>query len=177
MKNSVRSVVIGGFSTGAGIALLQAANKPGRFRGVVSINAPLRLQNISSRLSSAVVMWNKFLSTINVNKGRMEFVTNKPENEHINYFRNPVAGVSELGKLMKVVEDRLKLVSDPALIVQGSDDPVVNPVSGLEIFARLGTERKQLVRIYAKHHGILRGKEAADVQARVLEFLVRGFSR
>ncbi|HPN10673.1 MAG TPA: alpha/beta hydrolase [Spirochaetota bacterium] len=177
MKNSVRSVAVGGFSTGAGIALLQAANKPGRFRGVVSINAPLRLQNISSRLSSAVVMWNKFLSTIKVNKGRMEFVTNKPENEHINYFRNPVAGVSELGKLMKVVEDRLNLVSDPALIVQGSDDPVVNPVSGLEIFSRLGTERKQLFRIYAKHHGILRGKEAADVQARVLEFLERVFSR
>ena len=177
MKNSVRSFAIGGFSTGAGIALLQSANKPGRFRGVVSINAPLRLQNISSKFSSAVVMWNKLLSTINVNKGRMEFVTNKPENEHINYFRNPVAGVSELGKLMKVVEDRLKLVSDPALIVQGSDDPVVNPVSGLEIFAQLGTERKQLVRIYAKHHGILRGKEASDVQARVLEFLDGVFSR
>jgi esterase/lipase/1-acyl-sn-glycerol-3-phosphate acyltransferase len=177
MKNSVRSFAIGGFSTGAGIALLQAANKPGRFRGVVSINAPLRLQNISSKLSSAMVVWNKLLTKINVKKGRMEYVTNRPENEHINYFRNPVAGVSELGRLMKTVEDRLKLVSDPSLIVQGSDDPVVNPVSGLEIFGRLGTERKQLVRIFAKHHGILRGTEAGEVQSKVLEFLEKVFSR
>jgi esterase/lipase/1-acyl-sn-glycerol-3-phosphate acyltransferase len=177
MKNSVPSFAIAGFSTGAGIALLQAANKPGHFRGVVSINAPLRLQNISSKLSSAVVMWNKFLSKINVNKGRMEYVSNRPENENINYFRNPVAGVSELGKLMKTVEDRLKLVSDPTLIMQGSDDPVVNPVSGLEIFGKVGTEQKQLVRIFAKHHGILRGKEAGDVKAKVLEFLDKAFSR
>jgi carboxylesterase len=176
MKNTMKSFAIGGFSTGAGIALLQTANKPGRYRGVISINAPLKLQNITSRLSSAVVMWNKFLNRLNLNKGRMEFVTNTPENTHINYFRNPVSGVSELGKLMKVVEDRLKYVTDPALIMQGSDDPVVNPVSGLEIFERLGTERKQLVRIFAKHHGIIRGKESEEVNAKTLEFLRKVFS-
>ncbi|MBP7734534.1 MAG: alpha/beta hydrolase [Spirochaetes bacterium] len=176
MKNSMKTLAIGGFSTGAGIALLQAANKPGRFRGVISINAPLKLQNISSRLSSAVVMWNNFLTRIHVNKGKMDFVTNTPENPHINYFRNPVAGVSELGRLMKVVEERLPLVRDPALIIQGSDDPVVNPVSGLEIFDRLGTERKQLIRIFAKRHGIVRGRESEEVKARVLEFLGKVFS-
>ncbi len=177
MKNSMKTLAIGGFSTGAGIALLQAANKPGRFRGVISINAPLRLQNISSRLSSAVVMWNKFLTTIRVSRGKMDYVTNTPENPHINYFRNPVAGVSELGKLMKVVEENLPRVKDPALIVQGSDDPVVNPVSGLEIFDRLGTERKQLIRIFAKRHGIVRGRESEEVKAKVLEFLKKVFPR
>ncbi|OHD62735.1 MAG: hypothetical protein A2176_12955 [Spirochaetes bacterium RBG_13_51_14] len=173
MKNSVKSLAIGGFSTGAGIALLQAANKPGRFRGIISINAPLKLQNISSKLSSAVVMWNKLLSKIHVNKGKMEFVTNTPENAHINYARNPVSGVNELGKLMKEVEDRLKYVADPTIIIQGSDDPIVNPVSGLEIFERLGTERKQLFRIFARHHGIIRGEGSDEVKSRVLEFLRR----
>ncbi len=177
MKNSMKTFAIGGFSTGAGIALLQTANKPGRFRGVFSINAPLRLQNISSRLSSAVVVWNKFLTTIRVSKGKMDFVTNTPENPHINYFRNPVAGVSELGKLMKVVEENLPLVKDPALIMQGSDDPVVNPVSGLEIFDHLGTERKELIRIYAKRHGIVRGRESEEVKAKTLEFLKKVFAR
>jgi esterase/lipase len=177
MKNSMKTLAIGGFSTGAGIALLQTANKPGRFRGVISINAPLKLQNISSRLSSAVVVWNKFLSSIRVSRGKMDYVTNTPENPHINYFRNPVAGVSELGKLMKVVEDHLPLVKDPALIMQGSDDPVVNPVSGLEIFDRLGTEQKQLIRIFAKHHGIIRGREFEEVKAKTLEFLKKVFPR
>ena len=171
MKNSVKKIAIGGFSTGAGVALLQAANKPGRYAGVISINAPLKLQNISSKLSSMVVMWNKFISRIRMKKGKMEFVTNTPENPHINYFRNPVSGVNELEKLMKHVEDHLKYVVDPALIIQGSDDPVVNPVSGLEIFERMGTSDKKLIRIYATHHGILRGNEAAEVQKHVNDFL------
>ena len=176
MKNSLRRFAIIGFSTGAGIALLQASNKPGRFAGIVSINAPLRLQNISSRLASAVVAWNRFLDRVRLSKGKMEFVTNNPENPHINYFRNPVSGVNELGKLMKQVGERLKYITDPVLIVQGSEDPVVNPVSGLEIFEKLGTEDKQLVRIFARHHGILRGREAPEVEARVLDFLKRVFS-
>lgn len=177
MKNSVASFAIGGFSTGAGLALLQAANKPGRFAGVISINAPLKLQNITSRLSSVIVAWNKFFSKIRAERGKMEFVTNTPENPHINYHRNPVSGVNELEKLMKVVEERLGQVAEPTLIIQGSDDPIVNPASGLEIFDKLGTEDKQLLRIYAKHHGILRGREAEQVNAKVLEFLKDVFSK
>lgn len=171
MKNSVQSFAIGGFSTGAGIALLQASNKPGRFAGVISINAPLKLQNISSKLSSMVVAWNKLLSKINTSKGKMEFIANDPENPHINYLRNPVSGVNELDKLMNLVEERLRYVKEPTLVIQGSDDPVVNPVSGREILEKLGTPKKELIRIEANHHGILRGKEAEQVNAKVLEFL------
>ncbi|MGD0020703.1 MAG: alpha/beta fold hydrolase [Smithellaceae bacterium] len=171
MKNSLKSFAIGGFSTGAGIALLQASNKPGRFVEVISINAPLKLQNISSRLSSVVVAWNKFLSKMNTNKGKMEFIANDPENPDINYLRNPVSGVNELEKLMNTVEERLKYIKDPTLVIQGSEDPVVNPVSGREILEKLGAPKKELIRIEANHHGILRGKEAEQVNAKVLEFL------
>jgi esterase/lipase len=171
MKNCVEHIAIGGFSTGAGIALLQAANKPGMFTGVISINAPLKLQDISSRFSSVVVAWNKLLSRINTTKGKMEFIANEPENPHINYLRNPVSGVNELEKLMNLVEERLKYIKDPTLVIQGTEDPVVNPVSGRKIYKKLSIRKKKLVRIDADHHGILRGKEAAQVNAKVLEFL------
>jgi esterase/lipase len=171
MKNSMKSFAIGGFSTGAGIALLQASNKPGRFAGVISINAPLKLQDISSRFSSVVVAWNKLLSKINASKGKRDFITNDPENPHINYLRNPVSRINELEKLMNLVEERLKYIKDPTLVIQGSEDPVVNPVSGREILEKLGTPKKELIRIDANHHGILRGKEAQQVNAKVLEFL------
>jgi esterase/lipase len=101
----------------------------------------------------------------------MEFVENVPENPEINYLRNPVSGGNELEKLIKQVENQLKNVKGPVLIIQGSDDPVVNAVSGLEIFEKLGTKDKQLLRIYAQHHGILRGGEADKVNAMVLMFL------
>ena len=177
MKNSTKSFAICGFSTGAGIALLQAANKPGKFAGIISINGPVKLQNSSSRFSPIIVAWNKFLSKINASRGQMEFVRNDPENPTINYFRNPVRGVYELEKLMKAVKDRLADVKQPVLVIQGSDDPVVNPASGFDIFSNLGSENKQLVQVNANHHGILRGKESDQVKTKVLEFVKEVFSK
>ncbi|MBN1534391.1 MAG: alpha/beta fold hydrolase [Spirochaetes bacterium] len=170
MKNSVRRFAIIGFSTGAGLALLQASRGEKQYCGVISINAPLRLQNIASRFSSAVVFWNTLLAKMNIKKGKMEFVENNPENPHINYFRNPVSGVNELAKLMRVVEENLKHISIPTLIVQGSEDPVVNPSSAAEIFERVGTEEKELVKIFTKRHGIVRGKESHQVLRIILNF-------
>ncbi|MGD0278077.1 MAG: alpha/beta fold hydrolase [Smithella sp.] len=171
MKNSVKTFSIAGFSMGGGIALLQAANKPGRFAGVISINAPLKLVSIASKFSPVIVAWNKLLTKIKIDKWKMEFVKNDPEYPQINYVRNPVSGGYELEKLMRIVENRLGKVTDPALIIQASGDPVVDSVSGQEIFERLGTGDKQLFRVFANHHGILRGKEADEVNAMVLTFL------
>jgi esterase/lipase len=162
---------------GGGIALLQAANKPGRYASVISINAPLQLQNIASKFSPFVVAWNTLLTKIKVDKWKMEFVENTPENPLINYVRNPVRGGYELEKLMRIVEKRLENVVDPTLVIQASDDPVVDPVSAQEIFDKLGTNEKQLFMINANHHGILRGKEADEVNAKVLEFLNEATSK
>ncbi len=171
MKNSVKTFSIAGFSMGGGIALLQAANKPGRFSGVISINAPLKLMSVASKFAPVIVAWNKLLTKIKIDKWKMEFVKNDPEYPQINYLRNPVSGGYELDKLMRFVENRLGKVTDPTLIIHASGDPVVDPVSGEEIFEKLGTEEKQLIRVYANHHGILRGKEADEVNATVLTFL------
>ncbi|MGA3280136.1 MAG: alpha/beta fold hydrolase [Smithella sp.] len=171
MKNSVKTFSIVGFSMGGGIALLQAANKPGRFTGVISINAPFKLMSVASRFAPVIVAWNKLLTKIKIDKWKMEFVENDPEYPQINYLRNPVSGGYELDKLMRFVENRLGKVTDPTLIIHASGDPVVDPVSGEEIFKKLGTKEKQLIRVYANHHGILRGKEADEVNAMVLTFL------
>jgi esterase/lipase/1-acyl-sn-glycerol-3-phosphate acyltransferase len=171
MKNSVKTFSIAGFSMGGGIALLQAANKPGRFTGVISINAPLKLMSVASRFTPVIVAWNKLLTKIKIDKWKMEFVKNDPEYPQINYLRNPVSGGYELDKLMRFVENRLGNVTDPTLIIHASGDPVVDPVSGEEIFEKLGTKEKQLIRVYANHHGILRGKQADEVNATVLTFL------
>jgi esterase/lipase len=78
---------------------------------------------------------------------------------------------------MRLVENRLKNVVDPALIVQASDDPVVDPVSGQEIFDKLGAKEKKLFMVNANHHGILRGQGADEVNTKVLEFLNESTSK
>ncbi|MCK9231018.1 MAG: alpha/beta hydrolase [Syntrophales bacterium] len=171
MKNSTRSLAVAGFSTGGDLALLQAANKPGRFKAVISINAPLSLQHISSKFASVVVAWNTMLSTLHLEKGKVEFVSNEPQNRHINYFRNPVSGVRQLEKLMQTVEKRLKDINDPVLVIQGTEDPVVNPESGRTIFEKLGSESKSLVSIRTDQHGILWNEQVEEVRRKVLAFL------
>jgi esterase/lipase/1-acyl-sn-glycerol-3-phosphate acyltransferase len=171
MKNSVKTFSIAGFSMGGGIALLQAANKPGRFASVISINAPLQLKGIASKFAPFIVAWNTLLTKINVDKWKMEFIKNEPENPHINYTRNPVRGGYELEKLMRYVGNRLKNIADPALVIQASGDPVVDSVSGQEIFDGIGAKEKQLLRVDANHHGILRGGASDEVCKRVLQFL------
>ncbi|MFA5321474.1 MAG: alpha/beta fold hydrolase [Smithella sp.] len=171
MKNSVKTFSIAGFSMGGGIALLQTANKPGRFASVISINAPLKLKGVAPKFAPAIVTWNTLLTKIKVDKWKMEFIENDPENPQINYVRNPVSGGYELEKLMRLVENRLKNVTDPALIIQASDDPVVDPISGQKIFDMLGAEEKKLFTVHAANHGILRGKTANEVNEKVLTFL------
>ncbi|TAL32441.1 MAG: alpha/beta fold hydrolase [Spirochaetes bacterium] len=171
LKNTVKRMAVVGFSTGAGLALLQAVNKSDRFAGMVSINAPLRINNIGSRMASTIVHWNNFMDRLSVKKGKLEFVANTPENQHINYFRNPVRGVAQLEKFMRVVDQNLPELCVPALIIQGSNDPVVNPVSGPEIFDRIGCRNKELCRLFADRHGIVNGEGSHRVFMRVLRFL------
>jgi esterase/lipase len=107
----------------------------------------------------------------------MEYITNKPENAHINYFRNPVHGVRELEKLMNRVESKLGAIDTPVLVIQGSHDPVVDPESGRELFAKLGTDDKELYKIFAQRHGIVRGPESEKIAARMAEFLEYAFGK
>lgn len=171
LKNSVARMAVLGFSTGAGMALMQAINKGARFRCAVSINAPLRLQNIGARFAPAVGLWNKILDKMHIEKGRMEFVPNHPDNPDINYLRNPVSGVRELEKAMRVVEEGLINLTIPVIVMQGSHDPVVNPVSGRDIFEKAGSKLKELFMVNAEKHGIIRGEGSEGVFREVKRFL------
>ncbi len=175
IKNSTKKFVIAGFSTGAGLALLQAARKPDKFKGVIPISAPLKLQNITASLSGAVVFFNNILDKFKLDKKKIEFVPNNPENPHINYTRNPIKGVYELDQLMNIVEKELKYIEVPALVIQGSHDPVVNPQSADEIFEKIGSKQKTLVKINSERHGIVRGDEASEVADQIISFLKKIF--
>lgn len=177
MKNSVSEFAVCGFSTGAGLALLQAEQKGEKFKALISIAAPLRLQDIRAYLSGAVTMFNTILKKFRLDKNRVEFIPNVPENPDINYPRNPVSGIYELGQLMKVVESGLSSIKIPSLIIQADNDPVVNPLSAEEIYSKISSADKKLVRIKSARHGIVRGHELKEVSAEIISFLNRVFGK
>jgi esterase/lipase len=177
MKNSVRKFAICGFSTGAGLTLLQAEQKGEKYSALISIAAPLRLQDIRAYLSGAVNIFNTILEKLNLKKSTVDFIPNAPENPDINYSRNPVHGINELNKLMKIVEPNLSSIKIPSLIIQAKGDPVVNPKSAIEIYKGISSTDKKLVIIDANRHGIVRGHELDQVAGEIISFLKRIFGK
>lgn len=172
LANCCPRVVVGGFSTGAGLALDLAARGL-EIAGVFAVCPPFALQDGSSRLVPAVDAWNKLLERVNVSTGRMEFVANHPENPDINYKRNPVRGVRELSRLMDGLEDRLAQIAAPTLVVQSLGDPVVDYRGTWRLFEGLGTADKEFFLLHFNRHGILLGQGAERVHRVVTEFVTR----
>lgn len=174
IKSLTDDIILGGFSTGGTMALYGAGRKKGKIQSVFAINAPLQLRRFSVRLAPSLVSVNAFLKRFRRNKareGRWEYVPNHPENPDINYLRNPVRGVRELGKAMGAMEGVLPDIVAPTLVLQASHDPIVDPVSAQMLFYKVGTPHKELVMLDRRRHGIINGDGAEDVFGRVLEFL------
>jgi esterase/lipase/1-acyl-sn-glycerol-3-phosphate acyltransferase len=165
-----KNVVVGGFSTGAGLALDMAA----RFndvKGVFAVCPPLRLQDLSSKFVPAVDTWNRFMEMFHLDGAKKEFVENRPENPHINYCRNPISGVRELERLMDAVEPKLPAINVPALVVQAHGDPVVDPRGSKRIFEQLGSKDKEYILFNFQRHGILLGQGSQKVHRAIGDFI------
>ena len=172
MRNTCRRVVLGGFSTGAALALELAA-RCRDVTGVFAVSTPLRLQYMTSRLVPVVDTWNRIMGRVHLDDARRDFVENQPENPRINYLRNPISGVRELERLMHHVEPMLEEIQVPALVVQSSEDPVVNPSGSWRVFDLLGSKHKQYVVFNFKRHGILLGEGSLRVHQTIGDFVDR----
>ncbi len=172
LRNLCGKVVAGGFSNGAGLALELAARVNG-LAGVFAIAPPMRLNDLSARFVPAVDAWNKLMKKVKLEGALKTFVENRPENPHINYFRNPVSGVHQLEKLMDYISDRLEKIEVPALVLQAQDDPVVNPEGSRLVFKKLGSKDKTYTLLNYDRHGIILGEGSRRVHRIITEFVNR----
>jgi esterase/lipase/1-acyl-sn-glycerol-3-phosphate acyltransferase len=163
-------VVIGGFSTGAGLSL-HLAGRVEDVAGVFAVSAPLRLQDLGARFAPALDAWNRLMDKYTGGSAKKEFVENNPENPHINYHRNPISGVRELERLMEAMEPLLPKIEIPAFVVQSEGDPVVNPKGSKKIFNQLGSKDKKYSLFNFDRHGILLGEGAERVYGAIGEFI------
>ena len=164
---------MGGFSTGGCLALIAAARKGIKVQAAFSICAPLEVNNYSIRLVPSIVSLNSVLKSLGQGMDSWEYVVNEPENEHINYRKNPLKGVRELVELMNTTEGALPEVTIPTLVLQASEDPTVSAASGSMIFEKLGCSFKELTVIDRDRHGIVNGAGREDVYSHVEHFLNR----
>ncbi len=172
IKNCCKKVVMGGFSTGAGLAL-DICTRVSDIAAVFAISPPLKLQNFSAKFVPAVSLWNRLMKKLSLESAQKEFVENNPENPHINYHFNPISGLMELERLMDALESRLSQITVPALVIQGYGDPVVDPEGSRQVFERLSSEDKEYLLIRSDRHGIINGEKAWRIYQAIGLFLER----
>lgn len=170
LRHSCEKLVAGGFSTGAGLALDLCTRVDG-MAAVFAVAPPMRLQDLGSYFVSAFNSWNTMIKKIHLTAMVKEFIENHPENPHINYFRNPIAGIHQLEKLMESLEPKLKTIRKPVLVVQSRKDPVVNPKGTLKLFEGLGSETKECYIYDYNRHGILIGEGATRIYKAIENFI------
>ncbi len=171
LKTCCDKIVIGGFSTGAGLALHQAIQNPNDFDAVISISAPLKFKSLSTRFVEFLHAWNRLVSSFGMNRLAKVYAQNHPDNPHINYHRCPIQGIVQVKALMKKVYNSLVSLEIPSLIIQGTNDPKVDGKSGQKIFKRISRLDSYYTEIDFHLHGIVRGPIAQAVFDEVEKFL------
>jgi esterase/lipase len=159
-----------GFSTGGGLSLLLAADQPDGLVGVAAISTPMNFRDRRILFVPLVHTANRLVRWVSSFEGVMPFRATEPEHPHINYRNKSVRGLYELRIMMEELDERLPDVQCPVILIQGTDDPTVDPESAELIYKKLGTRQKEVVLVPATRHGILY-EDTGDTQERILSFL------
>ncbi len=168
----VEQISIIGFSTGGALALSLAAEKPEKLAGVAAVSVPIRFRNRNMIFVPLLHGANRLASWLPSFEGIIPFRPNESEHPHINYRNMPVRGLYELRLLVDKVEKQLGDVECPVLVMQGTEDQVVDPKSAEILMKKLASDDKQLHVVEAKRHGIL-NETIGDTHERLLEYLQR----
>jgi esterase/lipase/1-acyl-sn-glycerol-3-phosphate acyltransferase len=172
-----KKIYIVGFSTGGLLALLSTKKYYKEFVGLVCINAALHLNDMRIKtFLPAISFWNDIVKAFNEDAYAKEYIDNLPENPEINYNKHYIDSIEQLSLLMSKTRKTLHKIKKPILIIQGKDDPVVNPSSAHEIYERIESRYKTLKIIDASNHVIIRGKNTDILFNYILDFIKQGES-
>ncbi|MDX1764238.1 MAG: alpha/beta fold hydrolase [bacterium] len=158
LKRSCEKLFVVGFSMGGCLGLLLAEEMGTEINGVVSVSAPLRIRNKNIMFANLMNQINRLAASLPYLDGIKRYKRARPENPRINYQNIPISALKEFKDLMEKTEDRLGEIYAPALIIQGRQDPTVDPVSADLILKGLASPEKKLIMLDTDRHVILEEK-------------------
>lgn len=169
MRLISRKLYLCGFSAGGVLALIAAASKQHKVDGLICINTAIKFDDMRfNYLLPTMGVISSWLSHINT---KIEYIQDTPENPDVNYSEHHIRSIMELKKLIDFAYPLLKKVTAKTLIIQGDQDPVVNPKGADLIYERIKSEQKRKVIIEAKEHVILNSKHYEQIFGAIREFM------
>jgi len=142
-----------------------------KLNGVFAVCPPYSLRDFSTKFMPNTDVWNRILAKFSRNTLEDRFLTLSTDTFSKSYDRNPVFGVREVGRLLDNLRQNLEQISHPALILQASDNPVVDQKGSRQFFDKLGSKRKQYVQVDSSRHIIVNGEGAGEVHRLVENFI------
>ncbi|MBW2682518.1 MAG: alpha/beta fold hydrolase [Deltaproteobacteria bacterium] len=171
MSTICDSVVLGGVAVGGSMALNLAARIP-EVAGVFAVCPPISLSDYSANFMPAVDVWNRMLNKMK-GEGKKRFLDFSHGNPHVNYIKNPVAGVSEVGQFLDSVKKQYSTIQQPALIIQADKNPIVDPGGSRKIYEMIESDQKEYCLLSFDRHILVHGKRADMVQRKISNFIKR----
>jgi len=169
MNQICDKVYIGGFAMGGLLALLHASKH--KADGVIAINSALRLNSLHvSYVVPTLHMFNEMVSQLH-DKGIVEWVDNETGCTEICYLKHPINSIAQMEKIMTMTDGSIKQIKDPILIMQGDNDPVVNPKSAQFIYKGVKSKLKRLVLFPRDNHFIILGKGKNEIFDSIYHFM------
>ena len=154
-------VLVAGLSFGGALALHHAARHPDLVRGVVCVNA-----YVNDRRLLFAPLGRILLRT-------WAGVGNDVKKEGVDeyaYDRIPVSALAHVGRFLRKVEKELPQVRQPVLIFSSKEDHTVKPRNSQLIAAKVGSERKRLVRLTNSYHVATLDNDAPAIVEEVAAF-------
>jgi esterase/lipase/1-acyl-sn-glycerol-3-phosphate acyltransferase len=167
-----KNIYIVGFSTGGLLALLSTKKCYNQLKGIICINAALNLNDIRIKtLLPAISFWNDLVAAFNAKHFEKEYVDNVSENPIVNYNKHYIDSIEQLNLLMKKTKKNLAKIQAPTFIIQGKNDPVVNPSSAYEIYEKINSKHKELLMLDLDIHIIIKGEDTKELFDSIIHFI------
>ncbi len=163
MRARCDRVFVCGQSLGGTLALHTAANEP--IDGVITLAAVLYLRDW--RLSLLPVL--KHVMRWRHSPGND--IARPGVHDEGSYDRMPVSSIQELVHLGRIVRGELPHIDVPALIMHGTEDHVAPAGNADEIYARIGSEHKEILRLRRSFHVVSLDNDFDLVVDRCLRFI------
>ncbi len=170
MSSICHRVILGGVSIGGCLALDLASRLP-RIAGVFAVCPPLRLKDYSSSFMPGLDVWQRILAKIKRDDLEVDHFHFNSENPYVNYDKNPVLGVKNVGSFLEVLRGELPKVFNPCLILHADGDPIVDSKGSFKIYEELGAEEKEYVLLNYDKHIITSGEDSRRVHKLIGSFI------
>nr|WP_320193047.1 alpha/beta hydrolase [uncultured Desulfobacter sp.] len=172
LKHRTPYVFVGGFFTGAGLALELASRIP-EIAGVFAVAPPLNVKDMRRRSFAASEFWHRMLQKARFVDKRSDNSDECPQNTCVTcYNENSVQGMKSLERLIKLLEQRLTSVTAPLLFLQSGKKFHSNTENALKLFKLVNATRKDFFFFNEDCHNLLSGSESTRVFRSIADFFV-----